>query len=293
MSSILSKNLYTYCAVLLAVTSSVLVSCDNTVEPFGETSAKFGLFGFLDAAADTQFVRVEIRRESQSRVGLEVPKMISRNLESGLQQTWQDSLVTLETGDQGLLFWSAFRPEESSRYQLEVSDPVSDLSSGGTSEMSSAIVEMPSSPVMSINPTVVTNAATWEQQLIFEETPAIPDRVSVRYVTAYRNGALYVNEVDYFTRFVTYDVNAWSMRTRLSRDLDSIRGEGGFGDTEEIRFKEAKVILRLRSEQWLNGGSTNSNVENGFGFVGSVITFEEIWPIDADVLLDRNFRNEQ
>jgi len=250
----LSGRLHIYSIVGLFLTSLVLISCDNTVDPFGDTSANYGLFGYLDADADTQFVRVEIRRESQTRIESEIPSMISREISSGMEQVWQDSLVTLSSGEEGLLFWSAFRPEESESYQL---------------------------------------AGTWEQRLIVSETTAIPDRVTVRYVTSYGNGVLFVKDLDYFNRFLFFDENAWSVITRIERDLDDIRIEGGFGDNEQIRFREASVIIRLRSKEWLNGGSTNSNVENGFGFVGSVITFESPWTIDDKILTERNFRDEQ
>ena len=53
------RSVYIVLALLIAFT---LVSCDEGIDPILETDRQFTLFGALDMAQDTQFVRViEIR----------------------------------------------------------------------------------------------------------------------------------------------------------------------------------------------------------------------------------------
>lgn len=272
-----------HCILLLLVLP--LSSCDNTVQPFTESDANFGLFGFLDTAADTQFVRVEPRRETQFlEEDLPRPSLISTSSATGLQQIWQDSVVTTNSGNKALLYWTNFRPEKGVRYDF--------TASGLSLTDTEASTIVPEDPSLSTIPEHETNLGTWEQGINISRIDAVVDRVTVVYTTAFSNGVLFEKEFDYFNRFLSNLEAGWRVIVRLERDFDDIRTQAGYVD-DAIPFREIKLVVRYRSADWVSSSRLQSNVSSGLGFVGSVMTYEQSWTVDTTVLSDINVRDEQ
>ena len=101
-------------------------ACDNTVQPFAEDAdALFTLSGFLSTAADTQFVRVEPVRRAAAPPPLAPldAAVTTTRLETGATVAWRDSLVRLDDGTTGHLFYAVFRPEPGAAYRLDVRRP--------------------------------------------------------------------------------------------------------------------------------------------------------------------------
>src|SRR5690606_20140904 len=86
----------------------------------------FTIFGYLDTAYDTQFVRViPFRRDIGGTESEELDAVVtSTELESSTVHEWQDSVITFEDGSIGHVFSAPFRPipGRTYRFMVELSD---------------------------------------------------------------------------------------------------------------------------------------------------------------------------
>lgn len=96
----------------------LFTSCDQTFQPLQENDKYyFSMYGYLDASADTQWVRVGIPRESINQ--LPDPSMIKvtlENVETGQSVIMQDSLFASETL---LNYWTTMPVKHEQIYQLK------------------------------------------------------------------------------------------------------------------------------------------------------------------------------
>ena len=115
-----------YGGVLVTLLAAVLLgSCNTDFNPIQENDFHFSVFGFLDAAADSQFIRITPLRDSialtpgrplDATVTLEHPA-------SGRKTTFRDSLFTFQTDLAERIaynFWSAEPIEHDAIYRLAV-----------------------------------------------------------------------------------------------------------------------------------------------------------------------------
>jgi hypothetical protein len=119
-------------SLLLALTAGALLAfglvtgCDTTVRPVVENGRYYSVAGLLDAAADTQWVRVEHLRDS---VAVGAPEELDAtvqitHLESGTTTRLRDSLVRLTSAFYPVhVFWADFQPTPGDRYALRVEGP--------------------------------------------------------------------------------------------------------------------------------------------------------------------------
>ena len=120
----------------------VLGGCEDTVNPILESDRDFTLFGTLDMARDTQFVRViPIRATllSGDDNTLDVT-FTSTDLDEGETIVWRDSLITFANGAQGHVFYAPLRIRPGHSYRIAVQPAGSDL-------ITSAITTVPEAPV--------------------------------------------------------------------------------------------------------------------------------------------------
>lgn len=115
-------------ATVLALTSG----CDQqgAVAPFGEVSEPFAVYGVLDADAEVQRLRVEVRRRS-----VDLPTtpqeafLANTTVTSGIRlidgtlrdvREWRQRAERLPDGTYASVFEAAFRPEPLSRHEVRV-----------------------------------------------------------------------------------------------------------------------------------------------------------------------------
>jgi hypothetical protein len=132
--------------VLLGV---LLVGCENSVSPIVENDQHFSVHGLLDAARDTQVVRVEPLRDS---VAIGAPREIDAsvtltNLDTDATVTLRDSFATVNGEFKAHLFWAPMQVQPGNRYRVRVVD-----SDGNASVASATIPERP--------PQIIVPAAT-------------------------------------------------------------------------------------------------------------------------------------
>ena len=92
--------------IIVALLAVLAAGCENTVDPFIETDRYFTIFGYLDTASDTQFVRViPFRRDIGGSGDPNLDATVtSTELESGTLLPWRDSVITYADGSIGHVF---------------------------------------------------------------------------------------------------------------------------------------------------------------------------------------------
>lgn len=116
------KTRWVFALVLLLGELSVLTGCEESVDPFIGQDLPFTLWGFLNAGADTQYVRV-FPITDHLFPDLDEPldaRVYSTDLTTGELREWTYKRVTFDTLISGHLFWSPFRAVNQHRYRLEV-----------------------------------------------------------------------------------------------------------------------------------------------------------------------------
>ena len=111
-----------FCPLLLAF-CLLLTGCETSFDPFEESDLTFSVMGYLDANADTHFVRVEHLRDSLllgSLGGINATISLE-DLSTGERTVWRDSVFQFGTTVFAHNFWSIQDLLASRRYEFSVS----------------------------------------------------------------------------------------------------------------------------------------------------------------------------
>ena len=106
--------------VLLLGVLAAGTGCDESVDAIVGSDIPFTVWGFLNAAADTQYVRIFPVTDQlipDPRDGLDA-RVFSTNLTTGERRKWAYEAVRLDSLISGHFFWSPFRAEHEHRYRL-------------------------------------------------------------------------------------------------------------------------------------------------------------------------------
>lgn len=265
--------------------AALLLGCEEEVNPFIEEDRHFTLYGYLDTATDTQFVRVIALRRS---LVAEAPGPLDARvtltpLPTGTPVVLRDSLVQFRDGSDGHVFYAPLRvfPGWTYRLQIERSDGA----------LTTAETTVPIAPGAAIgNP--VFFAGGFIQPVQWSRIDTVPYRLEVWY----RFQGAAPNQ-RFREAVVTYGAEAigrlrndlWEVTVRLSEDRDEVaRQLGG------IEFPLLGVGMRLTmpDDAWrAPGGAFDpdllvqpgafTNVTGGFGFLGAVNQYTVEWVLDA------------
>jgi hypothetical protein len=273
----------TACAAALG-----LAACDNAVEPLlDEPEAFFALHGFLDTAADTQFVRVEPLRASilgDSDAPLDAV-VTSTHLQTGATTTWRDSLVTLDDGRTGHLFFARFRPLAGGDYRLTVLRP-----DGRASEATTHVPEVPA-----VRPAPPVGDAFRLMQRVTLEGLTRPVRdLDVHYlVSSTLTDSLRTLTIAYGDAGRP-GAQGWDVDLFLARDLRTIRRRFVFANENDttLTFFGLSMSFDLPSVEWLTPDAP-ANIVHGHGFFGAVGRHTVTWRLDAEAVRTMGFVDQQ
>ncbi|MCH8276776.1 MAG: hypothetical protein IIA50_04450 [Bacteroidetes bacterium] len=114
--------------LLTAAPIYLLASCDTSIEPFQEADLHFSIWGYLDAGADSQFVRVSPLRRSISLGDQDIDAtVLLEDLESGAKTILRDSIFVF--GEKTVHnYWTDVLVEHEKTYRLSVSNSAGDVS---------------------------------------------------------------------------------------------------------------------------------------------------------------------
>ena len=266
------------------------MGCDNTIEPFAPTTRHYAIYGFLDADADTQYVRVEATRpdpQEEDRTRTDVPVVSLTHVSTDESVAWRDSTVELEGDGEALLFWVPFSPEPGEIYRLDV-----ERSDGA---VSSATVRVPDFEEAEVGLPSQTFAGTYEQAVVFANVTRRPEKVILNYEIAYSH------DDDPFPITLDYNVfgapveDGWQINVRLTRDRERINSRLSIAPTRVLLLHEVSMTVRLLSSDWplVESNQRVVNIENGFGFYGAAATHEVSWRIDSLVASELGFLDVQ
>ncbi len=272
----------------LVVAAGLFASaCDDTVDPFIEEDRFFTIFGFLDTAADTQFVRViPLRRRlvTEQEDALDA-RVATTAREDGNAVVWRDSLIHFDDGSLGHVFYAPLHvfPGWTYRFEVRRSDGATAAAETTVPRAEHAFVGEP-----------VEGPAGLTQTVRWENVDAPPFRVEVWYRFAafppsepFREVVVTYGE----DRFGRLREDGWTVDVQLRKDRADVARRIG----EPLVFLGVGMRLTMTDERWRPPGGVFdpelliqpgvfSNVENGFGFLGSVNQYTTEWTLSEPTI---------
>ncbi|MEP0547301.1 MAG: hypothetical protein ABJF88_10250 [Rhodothermales bacterium] len=249
---------------LVLLAALLAAGCSDAFDPFVEAEPAFALYGFLDARRDTQFVRVQpVTDLDTNRV---TARVTSTALGTGERIAWRDSLVLLDDGTLGTVFYAPFRPEPGVRYRVEAALP------GVPGVGSAAEITVPAEADLRVPaPSVVDGIVT--QGLVLEGDLR-PRDVRVTYTVQRVSGGEPVPfSFEYVSRSVP-SAGGFEVVVNLLRDARAIRTVLGVepGDGQSVALVDLQLNYDLVDER---GGVVSS----GLGAFGAAACFETGWTL--------------
>ncbi len=246
----------------------LLGGCDDAFDPFVEAPERFALYGFLDARRDTQFVRVQPVADETREPRLGETTLTSTALGTGAVEVWQDSLVTLDDGARGLLFFAAFRPRPGEVYRIEVE--------GAAGAAERVEVAMPPEPPMMVHrPVQIGDVISQRLQLLSDLRP---EDVRVVYTVRLADDA--GEPVDVIVQDeAELAVTGFDVLVGLSRDVLTVRAALGLTPDDERSVELLGLGLRYDLVD-----PERAVVEGGLGAIGVAAAFEDGWVLDPETV---------
>lgn len=266
-------------ASLLVFAILLAAGCSDVFDPLVESGQVFALYGFLDARQDTQFVRVQPIAE------LEVDPVVDARVTSTERATgetlvWQDSLVRLDNGAVGTVFFAPFHPQPGGVYRIEAARP----DAPGSATV--AEVPVPAEPPFRIAaPTVLDGVVT---QLLTLESTLRPSNVRVTYtVRRPRSDTPIRFSFDYVPRPAVGGA-AFEVLVNLLRNAVAIQSvldvdpEG----TERVELLDLRLSYDLIDER-------SGTVTGGVGSFGVAAGFVTGWALTPNAVAAIGFVDAQ
>jgi len=281
-----------FIAALLAIGFSLFTTgCEDSVNPFIEDDRFFSIYGYLDTGSDQQYARVvPLRTLIGASDDTTIDAVVTTTArESGQTVAWRDSVIQFNNGITGHVFHAPFRPVPGWTYDFVV-----ERSDGATTRAATTI---PLAPNVIINPplTVVTNT---RQIVLWEDIDFAPFRVEVwyRFINA-RPNEPFLNAVLTYTdaKFGTIRPEGFEVNVLLTNDRKEVADALGVSEDARLALLGVGMRVTMSDEQWRppNGvfdpevlvqPGTFTNVENGFGFIGSVNQYTVEWTLEPAVV---------
>ncbi len=299
-----------FIAFLLLGSLLATQGCEESVDAIVGTEIPYTIWGFMNAGADTQTVRVfpiEDDLIPNSSIPLDA-KVFSTDLTTGERREWTYEKVRFDSLISGHIFWSPFRAEYQHRYRLEV------VRSDGN--MSSAEATVPSEVQFDIG---INDGST---KIPVTITGDIPNLVGLRVTynalnvpprQAFPVGTIIQPAVS-FPVSIIYDnalieqENQWSIEIDMARDFIAVNQIYGAnclitpttGSAPDIWLRTIEFTALAADSSWAPPGGifdpnvlavpgTFSNVENGYGFFGAGQGIRYEWTPNQSALLTAGF----
>lgn len=269
---------------LVVCAALILGACDNAVDPFSPRGSQdFAVFGFLDTAADTQYVRVaRVQHDAAMLEDVELRPMVSTtNLANGVRTAWEDSAVVLEDGSRGLLHFAAFSALPGVTYRIEISDDPASSTRGFTTVPVTELVQvgMPRRDAFD----------ALQQEIVWRDVGP-PAEVALHYrVRALPTRTESTVTVPYVDVGSSSTVG-WRVNVMLHRDFGTVRRrvQAAVGDTALVLL-DVGMSFDVPSIEWMDVDEA-SNIDNGTGFFASVGRFFGNWSLDSTTVRAIGYR---
>lgn len=252
----------------------LLVRCDAAVlDPFQESDFVYSIGGYLDGGVDTQFVRVTPLRDSIALAPGPLDATVTlEHLATGQTTTWRDSVFAYQGAGSPVVtiahnYWSDVPILPRATYRLTVT-----RSDGAASWATVTLPDAFPDPTIDGNTITIRGVERLADVLVEYRFLEQISREIVTLTVSYRREAarendrirVFVNraadEADAASRFIIARLHTLSIKVTVAAagpdwpDLDSV-------DVETLALPD--VI---------------SNVEDGLGFLGGIISKTVYWP---------------
>lgn len=262
-------------ALVLAVTVVFLCSsCDPAFSPFKKKNNHFSVFGYLNASADTQFVRVEYLRDGMAT---DAPvnqdaKVMLKNTETGQTTTLQDSLFSYYQSGKAHNYYTTMNITSNQSYRLQVQ---------GHGSSSSAKVDIPS---LFPEPDLFKQAGYLKvrniNRLIAVKTIYHTCQDCGGFGTCPSEPTIFKSTFSHLEDTVHQSQNLIKANFQTSDDLQEI-GEG-YPAGKTFTIVRSEVMVAAGTPQWPDFlhldeeavalPQVASNIEGGVGLLGGIVT---------------------
>ena len=279
--------MHTFRVAIFLISAAALLGCEESVNPILETNRQFTLFGTLDMASDTQFVRViDIRPTLTTPPEVLEASFSSLRVSTGEKHVWKDSVHTFDDGSVGHIFYTPLRVFPGETYTVEAVKPGRDLVTSASTTLPSQLEAFVQQEVIG---TIFTTQVTATQSVRWADLDESPFSVSQWYRFFTFNGYNFLDIRLNHTPSESGNTSGeyWELNLDLVRDRDSIATNHPELFTGAYLVGLGMIVTRLDAEFVAPGGvftvaalsqpGTLSNVTNGFGYVGSVGRFTAEW----------------
>ena len=267
--------------------SAVLVGCDTSFDPFEENELYYSVFGYLDAGADSQFVRVSPLRDSVALADQPIDAEVTlQNKSTGEAIVFQDSIFRFNDGRVAINYWTGESIDFNTSYTLSV------VRSDGVK--STVTVTLPGDfpePELSVPvPSFGVDARDLIQGIRVDSVGRMAD-MKVLYQLALPGA-----EAEPFLHTESYLV-------RINRTSTGFLAAFNAYDDLIERFDNCPLVIQstafvaLAGPDWpeLNGVDLETiarpdvvnNVDHGVGYVGSISSKSIDWPELTEFLFGR------
>lgn len=270
--------------LLLVACGLALVGCETEFDPFEESDIGFSVFGVLDTAADTQFVRVaDLRNPARPGEPLDATVTLE-HLGTGAVVTLRDSVFVFSNGGYAHNLWTAAPIAQDAAYRLTVARP--------SATTASAVFRTPPTfPNPTLDSGIIPFVTSAEnppelQQIVFTGIETFAD-LRIRYHLSRGGGTV---TISYLDRLMTLPDGRKRVGFNAYEDV-----QRAIGTPENVcpGLVSAEIFVAAATEEWpdvldldpetaaLPG--TVSNVEGGLGYVGGVEIRTREWGAMAAV----------
>ena len=281
---------------VLAFVGVFVSGCDDTlIDPFNNDGRYFTVYGFLDQSQNFQSatehtLRVipvtrtveRIEDPSQPQASIDA-RVFTTDLSTGETVEWRHTLQRLENGRYGHVFRSRFFVQPNRMYRLEVI-----RSDGITTSAETRIPDVsPIRPLLAA-PNISQDSSVVKQIVTLPQTIAVWD-LDVIYHVAGSSCFTSSRVAVPYERSGVRENDGWSLTIDISGDKQFLSNQVGnvvvcaMGMQAKILDAEWQIPEDVLNSEELPLPTSLSNVENGYGFFGSIALFQYDWPLSNEL----------
>lgn len=275
--------------VLIVIGLLTLTSCSETfLDPFENDGRYYSVYGYLDAMETVHHLRVvEVTRFAE-QIDASQPdtrnfdaQVSTTDLTSGETTRWTHQLKRLSDGSYGHVFTGRFLVRPGRTYRLEV------LRSDG--KMTSAETTVPRFPITVPDPDTLFFPYEASPDSAFSASVTLPDIASPWDITLFYDLQGQNVEVPYGRPGSRTETGGWTFDVDMPTDAPLMRSFLELGSSDPLPLLHAITLqIRALDANWDPPGGvfdpdilaqpgTMTNVENGYGFFGSVGLYQYTW----------------
>ena len=284
--------------LLLLVLPMLWLGCDDTlIDPFDNDERYFTVYGFLDQLETEHTLRVvpisrfaeNILTDNEGRGALDA-EVYTTDLVTGARTRWAHKYSELENGKLGHVFTGRFQVVPRRTYRLEV------IRSDGKGVVAETTVPaVNASAIFEKGPVVFNQDSTEAYQDI--SIPEVTSPWDVNLIYLWSSHPINRRIMVPYGRPGERTENGWRLRVNLSEDQLKFKenvqwsiDQGQIPNADSYNVNAMGIQIRVLDANWdppegifdpevLAQPGTMSNVQNGYGFFGSIGLYREEWNI--------------